>query len=164
MFCLTSCGGTDPELRKELEAANDRIRVLILNNQTLEDSIGRLEAEFEKDKKHLKEMYKNETGTITENYRQKIADLESQIADLRMELSITNRQRLALQEAVDQPDRLKVLQEDNFAMERMVWIITICLCIIFAVVVSLKSLAYRNSRRENVVRLISELPHHLSTK
>ncbi|HLS28051.1 MAG TPA: hypothetical protein VK041_05330 [Opitutales bacterium] len=159
VLATVGCGG-DPEKRKELAAANDRIQMQLRNIETLEKDNERLRQNFTNLSESLKKTYEEEKGTIQEANRQRLAVLESEVAELRMQLSVSERQRLALQEAVDQPDRLKVLQDNNFAMERVVWIVTIFLCIISAVVLGLKYLGLRRSRRENIVRLVSELSHN----
>lgn len=158
-LALPSCK-RDEEIRSDLAAANDRIQALNLNNQTLSGENDRIKQDFTNLTDSLRKTYETEKGTILEASRQRLAVLESEGAELQMRFSVSERQRLALQDAIDQPGRLKILQDNNFAMERMVWIAAVFLCIIPAVVVALKYHGMRRNRRENIVRLVSELSNN----
>ena len=147
----------DTETRRSLAGANDRIQALIRNIKTLEGENAALKQGFDTQSRSLKATYDRELQTANETNRQKVAGLEEQLADLRMALSVSEKQRLALQEVVDQPDRVMVLRENNFAMERVVWISLLFISAIVSICFAVRYHGLRKQRRENIVRVVSEL-------
>src|SRR5207253_217421 len=70
----------------------------------------------------LKEEHKDQLTKLRELQRDKIVQLERTITDLHLELSNAQRERLALQEIVDQRPRLQQTAHVRFGIERLVWL------------------------------------------
>ncbi len=154
---LVGCSSKDPEQRASVEGANDRIQALLKNIRTLEDENRQLKADSAARADALKKTYDAQASTVAAANRRSTADLEGKIADLQMELSMSEKQRLALQGVADQPKRLQALQQENLSMERAVWISIVFIAAMVSLWLALRYHSLRKQRRDNIVRVVTEL-------
>ncbi len=151
------CGcGADPEERATLEGANDRIQALLKNKEMAEEELRKAKQDFDQQVATLKSTYERKEQEMGESHRQRVAALEEKLADFRMELSMSEKQRLALEEVVEQPQRLEAMRQNAFAGERTVWIVLVFVALSVGAVFAFRYHALRKERRENIVRVISE--------
>jgi hypothetical protein len=109
----------------------------------------------------LAEKHEDDVRALKEFHAKQIAALETKNADLQMELGMSEKQRLALQELLDQPDRLQAIRTANNSIERVIWF-TICVaCLGIAGFVGTRYFNLRSKRREDLVRVIAKLGHQL---
>ncbi len=107
---LVGCSSKDPEqTRVSRKAQMIAFRRLLKNIRTLEDENRQLKADSAARADALKKTYDAQASTVAAANRRSTADLEGKIADLQMELSMSEKQRLALQGVADQPKRLQAL-------------------------------------------------------
>lgn len=150
---LIGCG--DNEI-SEVKAANERIRVLENNLRTLEQENERLQVTMEGRTEELKSFYDDRIRQLRNDHRLKVADLESKLSEYRMNLSLSEKERIALQEVIDHPERLNEIQRNNFGIERVIWIVLVFIFIGASGFYASKYY-YDKPRRENIVRLVSAL-------
>ena len=153
LLCILPGCGRKPEPYTTVVAANERIKALEQNIQTITD-----------EKKAVKEENAELRGRVDEvkaqvriDFEEKLATVESAKADLEMKLSVSEKLRLAYQELAKQPEHLKNIKEEGFAMERLAWI---CLCFFslsISGVTAFKYVTLKRQDRDNIVRLIAEL-------
>jgi hypothetical protein len=106
------------------------LRGLQEENRVLKESIANLQEQAQAiktdrlaDVTALKKAQQEELGKLRELQREKTSQLEQTVADLRLELSSTQRERLALQAIVDQRPRVQDAVQVRLGIERLVWLV-----------------------------------------
>ena len=106
------------------------LRGLQEENRVLKESVANLQQQTQAIKSDrqenvtgLKKAQQEELGKLRGLQREKTSQLEHTVADLRLELSSTQRERLALQAIVDQRPRVQEAVQIRFGIERLVWLV-----------------------------------------
>lgn len=154
-------GCNSGERHNQLESANERIndlqKLLAERDSQVEELKLQLATTSEKRAKDHAEALR----ALKEFHAKQIADLETENADLQMELGLSEKQRLALQGLLDQPDRLQAIRTANNSIERVIWF-TICLaCLGVAGFIGSRYFTLRSKRRDDLVRVIAKLGHQI---
>ncbi len=169
---LTGCG--DRDRQRSLDVANERIQDLNRAKILLEEENTKYRERFDDQVEAFRETYENRIAVLNEQiedmrlsrqndlsdirkiYDQRIADLDAKLSDKRMELSLSERQRLALRELAEQPDRLKELRSDNFHMERLMWLLGVIISCFVSFVFAFRFFTLRKLRRDNIARMVAD--------
>jgi hypothetical protein len=165
------------EAHKELQSANERIKDLVKLVSERDASVKELRAELatakaettaalqQASEKHREEIERlkraHEDGLVAtrEVYDQRVASLQTERSELEMRLGNSEKQRIALQGVVDQPDRLKLIEASNWSVERAVWFILFVIGLALSGILASKYFQLRAKRRDDIVRLIGQLNH-----
>lgn len=165
---LAGCNASNDDHHNQLESANERIadqNKLIADRdaqiQNLKQEVDAKKQDRTEAETRLMEKHKAEITALKEFHAKQIADLDTKNADLQMQLGLSEKQRLALQGIIDQPDRLAAIRAENSSIERVIWF-TICLASLgVACFVGMRYFTLRTKRREDLVRVVAKLGHQL---
>ncbi|HEV3445269.1 MAG TPA: hypothetical protein VG099_11540 [Gemmataceae bacterium] len=114
------CGSSeDKQTLRGLQEENRLLKERLAELQQLSQA---LRTDKQENVSELKEEHKDQLTKLRELQQDKIAQLERAITDLRLELSSAQRERLALQEIVDQRPRQQQAAHIRFGIERLVWL------------------------------------------
>ena len=120
--CLNVFGCGDSEAHQTLVAANERVNDLKKENARLEQQDKDLQAQMARKEADLTKRYEERLTSLKRDLddRQargyqlqeaKVAQLESTIASLRLELGTVGREKIALQGLVDRKPRIEAVQK-----------------------------------------------------
>ena len=170
--------GCGSESHKELRAANERIKDLEKLTSEGEARIKELQAErdsakaeakaamqqaSDKHKEEIERLKKAHDDELSANRGisdQRIAAMQTDKFALQMQLSNSEKELMALKGLIDQPERLKVIQEGNCSIERAIWICLVGATLAISGLYASQYFHLRAKRREDVVRLIGQLSEH----
>ena len=93
---------------------------------------------------------------INAQNRALIAALQTDKSELEMRLSDSEKQRMALQGVLDQPERLKIIQAGNCSIERTIWVCLSVAALAMSGMFASQYFRLRAKRREDIVRLIAQ--------
>ncbi len=171
---LPGCGGEDSEEHNQLESANERnkdLKKLIAEREsTIEELRARIKAveaeraagvnelsqRHQQELDRLKAAYQDKLELAKGQFEQRIVDLETTISDLRIQLGLSEKQRLSLKGVVDQPERLAAIERANFSMERTMWVCLTTACLAVSGIFASQYFRLRAERRKDVVKLIAQ--------
>ena len=112
--------GADKQTLRGLQEEN---RVLKESVANLQQQAQAIKTDRHEDVTALKKAQQEELGKLRDLQREKTSQLERTVADLRLELNSTQRERLALQAIVDQRPRVQEAVQVRFGIERLVWLV-----------------------------------------
>ena len=138
------------EKYKDLKACNDRVQALLKHNEALTKENNDL-------RNIMKATYEEQIRVTMDTHRKQVALLEEQVADLGMQWSVSERERLALQAILDQQTNLPKMERNNLLMERTVWICLVLCGFMMSATFAFRYHGLRKHRRDNIVRIVSEL-------
>jgi hypothetical protein len=161
LFTVTYIGCGPSDRHNQIESARERIKdqstLLSERDSQIKSLKIQHEAEIEKQAKDHAEALRS----LKDFHAKQIADLETKNADLQMELGLSEKQRLALQGLLEQPDRLQAIHNNNNSIERTIWF-TICLaCLGVSGFIGSRYFALRNKSRDDLIRIIAKLGHQI---
>jgi len=147
MLCtLLMHGCEDSEKYETVQGANERIRALEAENESL--------------KRRLKET----EAAITQRYKLKLSDAEAKLAPLRLELGAVQREKLALEERVDAGPRVERARAGRFMTERIVYLIMVGISLLLGALFGLRWKRTHDSLQHLVLQEVSELRRMESIK
>jgi hypothetical protein len=114
------CGSSED--KQTLRGLQEENRLLKERLAELQQQSQALRADKQENVSELKEEHKDQLTKLRELQQDKSAQLERTITDLRLELSSAQRERLTLQEIVDQRPRQQQAAHIRFGIERLVWL------------------------------------------
>ena len=149
---LLSSSGCDSEEKKTLLGANERISALERDNKHLLAEVARKEAELVAGKTTLSADFDKQLTTVKELNRQRVADLEGQVASLQIQLGSVSRERLTLQEIVDLKEHGPQMMQASMNRERLVWATCVFACVIPLLWVTTRFAAMKRSLNPYLLR------------
>ena len=165
LVCLHGCHSkAERDEQKTIAGANDRINALEKSIADCEqrllernEQVKRLQQENAVLTSSMKETYEEQMRVASDVNRQRVALLEGQVADLRMELSLSEKQRLALEETVNLPEFASSIKQQSFAAERIAYIIIIGFLLATTFFFLREYLYAKRDSRDNIVRAITRI-------
>lgn len=164
LACVALSGCTSSEEYKDLLAANERIAALLRTIAENEQKIAARDAELAtvkasdaKDFEAIQTRHRDELSRRDEQHRTATAELEKRNSELMLELGASEKQRIALQEMVDQPKTVEAAERQSFAVERFVWLMLLLLPTVASFFLLSRYLHERGKTRDALVGLIGQM-------
>jgi cytochrome c-type biogenesis protein CcmH/NrfG len=117
----SGCGG-DPQL--------ETIHGLQEENKVLKQQVADLQAGSNSNVTTLRKQYEDQLATKVQLHREKVAQLEKEISDVRLDLGAIERERLTLKELLDQQPRLDDAKKVRAGTETMVLVVMLGLVLL----------------------------------
>jgi len=152
--CLvTGCGQSgDKETVRGLQEEN---RVFAARIAELEDQVRTLREENKAAKSLMKKEFEEHLTKVQQLQREKTAQLEGTIAELRLELGTVQREKLLLQETLDQGPRVQEAIGVRFSIERAIWILFLVVAVSLVLLLASKYFSLRSQLYSYIVRNVA---------
>jgi hypothetical protein len=140
LLTQAGCGKKSAGERKSLESARERIA-----------DLEKLLAEREQRIADLKSGGQSEQHDALMKHRAELAKRDEVLADLRRQLSLKEKENLALNEVLDSRDTIKIGVEARFFAERILWLTLLIVLGAIAVFVSVRLKHLRSLYNQGVL-------------
>ena len=147
----------EQKLIKDLAAANAMIKV---HEQTIaikEAEIKDLKGTWEDIEARLKKSYLQAAEETEKTHMNEIQNYLQERTSLKEKLHISEMELMASRAALKQPIIIDALKTKNFYAERIVWIVISFIPMLISLSYAHLYYSLRKQKRENIVRVISEL-------
>ncbi len=141
---VTGCG--DKQEKKT-------IRGLQEENRVQRDEIARLHARIE----DLKAESRESEAAIVKRCKQKLADAESKLTSLRLELGAIQREKLVVDDLVESAPRVQMAKSARFVAERLIYLVLIGIALTFAGLFCLRWKRTNDRLQQLVMQDVSDL-------
>jgi outer membrane murein-binding lipoprotein Lpp len=154
---ITGCSGNTPEQMATIRGLQEENKVLRARIAGLENEQKTSKQEVQALKQDAKKDFEEHVAKLNEYHRSRIAQLDGEIATLRLELGAIQREKLAMQEILDREPRMELAHRDRYQIELIVMGVLLLMTLLLLGYVALRYRIVRDRLNHLVMERVSEL-------